>query len=93
MALSATVTKNAVDLQSDGRYAISFTLVLTEDTTTVFTKSYTTRYRVGDNMTAKINAVIADMNKDIADYKSEKNVLASTALNNAVTAIQSGLVL
>ena len=91
MALTATVSKKSVIKTVDNRYDISFNLKLEDDAVEVVNSDYSCRYRVGDNITAKLVIIGTAMQNDIDNYKAQKTVFNSTTLNNAVTSIQNGL--
>ena len=63
-----------------------------EDTTEVLNKDFSIEYRTGETPSQKTAKVIEEMQIEINNYKSAKVIFDSTALNNAVTTINGGLI-
>ena len=90
MALTATVTKKSVSLVQEKLYNVTFNLILT-DTTEVFNKDYSIKYRTGQNISTLTNKFIKLMQDDIDKYKAEQVIFNATQLNTAVNNVNSGL--
>ena len=88
--MTAIVSKKSVKYPQAKLYIITFNLVVT-DGTEVINQDFTCEYRTGENVASKVNEVKEKMQKVIDDYKLEKVVFSSVALDTAVTAIQGGL--
>lgn len=91
MARTATVTKGDVTRGPDNLYTITFNLVYADDATELFSKSYSIHYQTGDDISKLGGFVKASMQTDINNYKASQTILNSTALTNAVSAIQAAL--
>ena len=90
MALTATVTKKSVSLVQEKLYEVTFKLILT-DTTEVFNKDYSIKYRTGQNISTLTNKFIRLMQDDIDKYKAEQVIFNATQLNTSVSNVNSGL--
>ena len=90
--MTATVSKKSVRYTQEKLHSITFNLILT-DTVEVLNKDFSVEFRAGDNIATKISEVTSQMQTVIDRYKAEQVIFNSTALNNAVTSIQGGLVL
>jgi hypothetical protein len=91
MTLSCVVTKKSVSYVQPKLHNITFNLILKEDTTEVLNKDFSCQFFTGDNPSTKTTQIIKDMQEIIDQYKAQKVIFDSTALNNAVTSIQGGL--
>ena len=90
MALTATVTKKSVSLVQEKLYEVTFKLILT-DTTEVFNKDYSIKYRTGQNISTLTNKFIRLMQDDIDKYKAEQVIFNATQLNTSLSNVNSGL--
>lgn len=89
--LTATVSKKSATKLQDNRFDITFNLKLVDEDIEVINSDYSCRYRIGDNINAKLGVIGTDMQKAIDNYKAQKVVFNSAVLANAVTNIQNGL--
>jgi len=92
MTLTATVTKKSVSYAQPKLHNITFNLILKEDTVEVLNKDVSCNFHSGDTASTKVALMIDLMQIEIDKYKAEQVIFNSTALNNAVTSIQNGLV-
>ena len=90
--MTAIVTKKSVKYPQSKLYIITFNLQVT-DGVVVIDQDFTCEYRTGENVASKVNEMKEKMQIAIDNYKLEKAVFNSVALDNAVTAIEGGLVL
>lgn len=90
MALTATVTKKSVSLVQEKLYEVTFKLILT-DTTEVFNKDYSIKYRTGQTISTLTNKFIKLMQDDIDKYKAEQVIFNATQLNTSLSNVNSGL--
>ena len=91
--LTKTVTKKSVALTQPKLYAISFTLMIADDAGPGFTKDFVAEYHTGDNVADKVAKVTEEMQAAINIYKAEQAIFKAVAMDNAVTAIDGGLML
>jgi len=93
MALSATVTKKVVMYVQPKLHNITFTLSLNNGSGEVLNRDVTIQFREGESPGQKVAQVTELLQAEIDHYKSEQVIFTSALLNNAVSAIQAGLVL
>jgi hypothetical protein len=93
MALSAAVTKKDITNTQTGLYHITLELNLTDSDGTGFINTYSQEYRTGENISAKKQLFISEMQTDIDRYKAAKTLSGAAGLATAITDIQNSLVL
>jgi hypothetical protein len=91
MSLTAEVTKKSVVYAQPKLHNITFTLTLKEDTVEVLSRDFSCQFFNGDSPSTKVAQLTKMMQEAIDQYKVQKTIFDSTALNNAVNAIQGGL--
>lgn len=92
MILTATVIKKSVTKNADELWDISMNMTLTDETVEVVNKDYSIRYRTGDDIGAKTNQLIEQMQADIDKHKAEQAIFVNAQLDTAVSTVQAGLV-
>jgi len=93
MSLSAVVTKKSVTGNQTNINTITFSLVVKDGTVEVINQDFSCEYRKGDTAAGKVVEITNAMNKVIANYKACQVIFNSVALDNAVSAIQGGIIL
>lgn len=90
--MTAIVTKKSVKVPQLKLYVITFNLQVT-DGSVVVDQDFTCEYRPGQNVSEIIEGIKDKMQVVIDNYKLEKALFNNAQLDNAVTAINGGLVL
>lgn len=96
MALSAIVTKKAVNYVQEKMHNIVFNLKLSDDTKNpveVINKDFTCQYQPGQSPESKVSFITKEMQLEINRYKSEQVIFNASALDTAVINIKNGLIL
>ncbi len=92
MALTKTVSKTSVRKAGmDKMWALTLTLVITDDDGPGFTKTFSQNYKQGNAIPDFQEKFNVDMQKAIDDYKAEQALFKHAHLDTLVTDIQSGL--
>jgi hypothetical protein len=91
MALTATVTKGAVTYAQPKLHNLTFHLSLMDGATEVLSRDISYQYHEGTTPAAAQVQIAALCQAEINQYKSAKAIYDSTALTNAVAAIQAAL--
>lgn len=89
--LTATVTKKSVKYVQPKLHSITFNLSLLDDLVEVLNQDFSCEYRQGDSPSEKVNEIKEKMQIAIDNFKSEKVIFNSTALDTAVSNISGGL--
>ena len=76
----------------DGLWNIIINHLYKEDSTELINRNYSVKSKTGQDAEEKVKNLLEEMQKAIDDYKNEQNVLASAALDTAVTWLQNNLV-
>ena len=92
MALTVSVAKEHVDRMMKGLWNINLRMVIYDNTVEVFSDVYSARYRPGDSIEAKEDALTEEMQADIDKYKSEQTIYNAAELDQAVVNIGNDLV-
>jgi hypothetical protein len=92
MALTIEVTKISVSMQMEKLWNITINLRCLDGTTEVINKNFSVRYRNGQNIQDRIEAVLSKLQKVIDDYKIEQQIFNHSHLNNVITYLQTNLV-
>lgn len=92
MALEATVTKKSASKGATGIYSISMNLVLTDDTVEVINQDFAQVHNSANNISVARDEIMTKMQDAIDEYKENKVVYDSAAFTNAVTYINTNLV-
>jgi hypothetical protein len=94
MALTKTVTKLWPSLGNDGRtYTVGIHLVLQDDGVTKIDQDFTATYGGVGEINIARDKVIVEAQTTIDKYKAEKTINNATAYTNAVSAINTALIL
>ena len=91
--MTAIVTKKSVKYVQEKMHNITFNLVVSDGGVEVINKDFSCQYQPGETPAQKVAAITKEMQIIIEQYKQEKNIFSSIQLDNAVNAIQTGLVL
>ena len=93
MTLAVTVIKKSVIKNMDKLWNITINMTLIDESVEVMNKDYSIRYRTDDDIGAKTNQLITQMQADIDKYKAEQAIFANAQLDSAVSTVQAGLVI
>jgi len=92
MVLEATVTKKSASKDATGIYSISMNLILTDDAIEVINQDFAQTHNSANNISVARDEIMAKMQDAINKYKENKIVYDSVAFTDAVTYINTNLV-
>jgi hypothetical protein len=93
MALTRETTVKSVTCSSPTDSCIILTQVLKEDGVEKSSKDFVCNLDKTDSVPKKVAGIISEMQTDADNYKRAKTILNSTALANAIAAINAGVTL
>lgn len=92
MALTIEVSKVSVTEQLKDLWNITLNLRCLDGLVEVINRNFSTRYRRGDDIEDKEQALRIQMQQAIDTYKSEQQIFAHEKLQTVVTNLQANLV-
>ncbi|CAK0778879.1 hypothetical protein CCP3SC15_6120001 [Gammaproteobacteria bacterium] len=92
MALTCTLTKKSVTKMDSGIYIITATLACANGATEVINQNVSVSWNNLTNVTVAQAELQTKCQAIIDRYKAEQTIYTATALNNAISAIQTALV-
>jgi len=93
MAYSVVITKKSVTRQQDKLYVVTVNMILKDTDVEVLNQDFSIKYRTGDNITSKKEALQAQIQEVINNYKAERVIFNAAAFGTMCTNIQNALVL
>lgn len=91
MALTTTVTKTSVVCRMPKMWAVTLTLVVTDDNGPGFTRSFSQNYKAGKSIPDLRLKFKAEMEAAIDQYKTERTYFDSSQLDSVVDAVSAVL--
>lgn len=93
MALQVIITKKSVKTAMPKLFSIDFNMRLLDDSVEVINQDFSCTYKPGDGPSSRIAEVKEKMQEAVDNYKNERQIFISAALDSAVTALNGGIVL
>jgi len=93
MALTKTIVPGEVSEDYNGAWKVPITLTILDDSAPVRTKTYAVQYRTGQDAENKVKALKVQMDAEIAEYAREANIEDSAALSNAISWLETNVVI
>jgi len=91
MALSTVVTKKSVSLLAAGQYQITLNMQYLDDAVVLLDQDFTEHYHNSQTPASVFVVFKAKMQEAISQYKAEQVIYNASALDTAVTTLQSTL--
>jgi len=93
MALTGTITKKSVKRAGmENLFYVTVNFTATDNNIEIINKDFQIEFRPGENISLTDSKLLAEIQAEITNYKSEQAILNSVKFDTLITSLNTGLV-